>query len=95
MHELATLNTRIKSYLKYSDDETEDLKQYINTGIARLEGLTGTTLDFVNNVFAYELLINYVRYAVNNALEYFEANFQGELLRLQLLEGVKANELKG
>jgi hypothetical protein len=39
---------------------------------------------------AVSLLLDYCRYAYNNALEYFEENFRAQILRLQLLEGVKA-----
>lgn len=39
---------------------------------------------------AVSLLLDYCRYAYSNALEYFEENFRAQILRLQLLEGVKA-----
>ena len=39
-----------------------------------------------------ELLFNRVRYAYNNALEYFESNFANEILRLQLQKGVEVLE---
>ena len=50
--------------------------------------LAGTTIDFEKNQEARELLYNRVRYAYNNSLEYFETNFQKEILRFQLKEAV-------
>ena len=87
-----TLNTLFKEQLKYGINEEDDLKVYIQEGIYYLEKLTGTTLDFEENLFARTLLRDYVRYAINNANEYFEVNFQSEILRLQFLEAVRANE---
>lgn len=37
---------------------------------------------------ARSLLFDFVRYAYNNASEYFEENFREEILRLQLMTGV-------
>lgn len=84
-----TLNTLFKEQLKYGINEEDDLKVYIQEGIYYLEKLTGTTLDFEENLFARTLLRDYVRYAINNANEYFEVNFQSEILRLQFLEAAK------
>lgn len=84
-----TLNTLFKEQLKYGINEDDDLKEYIQEGIYYLEKLTGTTLDFEENLFARTLLRDYVRYSINNANEYFEVNFQSEILRLQFLEAVK------
>ena len=85
----------IKEYLNYSvDEDVTALNQHISDGTARLQSLTGTVLDFEVNIFAKELLKNYVRYAVNHGAEYFEENFASEILRLQLLEGVGRLESK-
>lgn len=85
----------VKEYLNYSvDEDVTALIQHITDGKARLQSLTGTVLDFEVNIFAKELLKNYVRYAVNHGAEYFEENFAGEILRLQLLEGVGRLESK-
>ena len=85
----------IKEYLNYSvDEDVTALTQHITDGKARLQSLTGTVLDFEVNIFAKELLKNYVRYAVNHGAEYFEENFASEILRLQLLEGVGRLESK-
>ena len=86
----------IKEYLNYSvDEDVTALNQHIIDGKARLQSLTGTVLDFEVNIFAKELLKNYVRYAVNHGAEYFEENFASEILRLQLLEGVGRLETQG
>lgn len=66
-----------------------DLQNKIANGQARLNGLTGVTLDFNSPGLAYDLLLEYCRYAYNNALEYFETNFSSEILRLQLESAVK------
>mgnify|MGYP001071804967 CR=1 FL=1 len=44
---------------------------------------------------AVSLLLDYCRYAYNNASEYFEENFQKEILRLQLKTGVSLLPVKG
>ena len=41
------------------------------------------------------LLLDYCRYAYNNASEYFEENFQHEILRLQLMTGVSLLPVDG
>jgi hypothetical protein len=79
----------IKSYLKITwDDEDSDIQLIIDRGKSRLKGLSGVELDFETEGLARELLFEYCRYAYNNAVEYFEENFQQEILRLQLQTGV-------
>ena len=68
---------------------TEDFTSLIERGQARLNNLTGVTLDFDSRGLAQDLLLEYCRYDYNNALEYFEANFSKEILRLQLQSAVK------
>lgn len=80
----------VKSALKIMwEDEDDDLQKMIERGKANLEELTGTKLDFEKEGQPKSLLINYCRYDYNNALEYYEENFQRQLLRLQLKEAVK------
>lgn len=79
----------IKGYLKVTwDDEDSYIEGYIDRGKSHLEGLTGTTLDYEKGE-PKSLLLDYCRYAYNNALEYFDENFRGDILRLQLQEAVK------
>ncbi len=83
----------VKDYLKITwNDEDSHIQGIINRGKDYLNNLIGVELDFDNNESAKTLFLDYCRYAYNNALEYFEDNFQKEILRLQLMEAVKANE---
>ena len=79
----------VKSYLKITwDDENTEIQNIIDRGKKRLEGLTGGTHNYSVPGLAKDLLLNYCRYDYNNAVEYFEENFQTEILRLQLNTGV-------
>lgn len=85
----------VKNYLKITwNDEDANLLSIIERGKHNLEDLTGTTLNFELEEQAKSLLLDYCRYAYNNALEYFEENFHKEILRLQLKEAVKANAIE-
>lgn len=80
---------QIKQYLKVSwDDEDALIENYINRGKAKLNELVGAELDSETEGYARSLLFDFVRYAYNNATEYFEENFRSEILRLQLMIGV-------
>lgn len=74
------------------DYEDNKIMKIIERGKSYLKDLTGTNLNFEEEGQAKSLLLNYCRYDYNSALEYFEENFQGQILRLQLMEAVKANE---
>lgn len=81
---------KVKEYLKIDwDDEDSNLTGIIERGKSNLQELTGTTLDFENEGQPKALLLDYCRYAYNNALEYFEENFHKEIVRLQYTEAVK------
>ena len=85
----------IKGYLKITwNDEDLYIEGYIARGIDHLEGLTGTTLEFEEGK-PKSLLFDYCRYAYNNALEYFDENFRGDILRLQLQEAIKEKVIPG
>lgn len=92
MNDLQSLEKRMKTFFKYSINEEDDLKPVIENGISRIQTLTGTEINFEENREAFVLLQNYVRYSINYAEEYFEENFHKEILRLSLIQGVKANE---
>ena len=82
----------VKEYLKITwDDEDGYIQGIINRGKDYLSNLTGTELDFDVEGQSKALLLDYCRYAYNNALEYFEENFYKGILRLQLQEAVKEN----
>lgn len=83
---------KVKEYLKIDwDDEDSNLTGIIERGKSNLQELTGTTLDFENEGQPMALLLDYCRYAYNNALEYYEENFHKEIVRLQYTEAVKEN----
>lgn len=80
---------KVKAYLKITwIDEDASIAGLIARGQAKLQELVGAELDFDTEGQARSLLFDYVRYAYNNASEYFEENFQQEILRLQLMTGV-------
>ena len=80
---------KVKDYLKITwNDEDVPIQDLITRGQAKLNELAGAVLDFETEGQARSLLFDYVRYAYNNAAEYFEQNFQHEILRLQLKIGV-------
>jgi hypothetical protein len=85
-----SLLEELKDYLKITW-ETEDtyLQNTISRGKEYLQDLTGTKLEFEIEGQAKSLLLDYCRYYYNNAIEYYEENFQQELLRLQLKEATK------
>lgn len=79
----------LKAYLKITwNDEDISLNRLIDQGKAYLNDLTGVTLDYEAEGQPKSLLLDYCRYTYNNALEYFEENFQKDLLRLQLKSAV-------
>lgn len=83
----------VKEYLKITwGDEDSYIQGIINRGKDYLKQLTGTELDFEKEGLAKSLLLDYCRYYYNNAVEYFEENFQGQIVRLQLMEAVKVTE---
>lgn len=86
---LEKLNEEFNKELSYGSSETSDLRSHILSGMSYLETLVGNNIDYEENTFARTLLRDYVRYSVNNSTEYFEDNFEKELVRLQLIEGVK------
>ena len=93
MSEQPDLLQQLKAYLKITwDDEDEALAGMIERAKAYLNDLTGVELDFEKEAPPKSLLLDYCRYVYNNASEYFEENYQQELLRLQLTTAVAAME---
>lgn len=75
----------VKGYLKITwADEDADIQKIIDRGKTRIKDLIGAEPDFDSAGLAQDLLLDYCRYSYNNAIEYFEDNFQKEILRLQL-----------
>lgn len=90
-----TLLEQIKGYLKITwNDEDTEIQSIIQRGQNYLNDVTCVELDFNAEAQPKSLLFDYCRYAQNNALEYFEANFQTEILRLQLKVGISTLEVE-
>ena len=84
----------VKDYLKITwDDEDANLQGIIDRGQAKLNDLVGTELNYEISGQAQSLLLDYCRYTYNNASEYFEENYQKEILRLQLKVGIEQLEV--
>jgi hypothetical protein len=81
--------SEVKLYLRITwDDDDVMLTSLISRGRQKLEELAGAELNFENEGLARSLLLDFVRYAYNNATEYWEENFHFDILRLQLATGV-------
>lgn len=76
---------RIKRELRIlGDDENAIVQDLIEDGKASLNSIVGKELDYEADGLARKLLKDYCRYDYNNAVEFFESNFQSEIIRLQL-----------
>lgn len=83
----------LKEYLKITwSNENIYLNDIINRGKEYLKDLTGTNIDFESEGQAKSLLLDYCRYYYNNAVEYFEDNFQKQIVRLQYREAIKKSK---
>lgn len=91
--QLKGLRDKLKSHLHITwIEEDNDLLDKIKEGIAYLDDIAGTQIDYTTDLKAKPLLMDYGRYAYNNSLELFELNFEHELFKLSLREGIKAYE---
>jgi hypothetical protein len=81
----------VKDYIK-TDDEDADVLALIERGKGYLSRKIGTVLDFEENDLPKQLLLDYCRYTVNNALEFFTENFAADILFLSLQEAIKLME---
>lgn len=82
----------VKDYLKitWDDDITNsNILKSIHEGKYRINGLVGTEIDFDKDLDSRSLLKDYCRYARENSLEYFEENFQNDIVRIQLNYAIK------
>jgi hypothetical protein len=79
----------VKECLKITwNEENVALLGMIERGKNYLNELVGADLDYSVDGQPKTMLLNRCRYDYNNALEYFEENFQREILRLQLKTAV-------
>lgn len=65
------------------------LNMLIDHGQAYLTGLCGAKLDYESDREAHALLMGYVRYAYNDAVELFLSNFEDDIFRKQLDVAIK------
>ncbi|CEN86379.1 hypothetical protein [Paraclostridium sordellii] len=76
--------------ITWDDEEIKQkLERSLSSGKEYLNYIAGVEIDFDNSTFAKNLLLEYGRYSYNNAVEYFETNFQKELTHLQIMNVVK------
>jgi hypothetical protein len=82
----AALLPDVKAYLQITwEDEATDRRilGMILRSAAYLDRKRGAPADYTQEGLALELLFERVRYARDNALDVFEANYRSELLSLQ------------
>ena len=87
----STLLASVRNYLDITwTDAAGDQKLIgiIGRGIAYVDRIAGREQDYIAPGLAQTLLFNYCRYERANAIEDFAANYQLELISLQLDEGV-------
>lgn len=91
--ELISLRDKLKSHLDITwVEKDDDLLDMVKGGTAYLDDIAGTKIDYTTDLIAKSLLMDYGRYAYNHSLELFEINFERELFKLSLREGIKAYE---
>ena len=84
----------VKDYLKITwDDEitNSNIQKSIDEGKYRLQKLIGLEINFDKDLDSRSLLKDYCRYSRENALEYFEENFQSTILEFQLHYAIQQN----
>lgn len=83
----------LKDYLKITwNSEDAYLQSIITRGKEYLKDLTGTNINFEEEGPPKTLLLDYCRYYYNSAIEYFEDNFQKEIVRLQYKEAIRVSK---
>ncbi|UFU00365.1 hypothetical protein KO561_05310 [Radiobacillus kanasensis] len=88
--QLNELREELKGYLKITwNEEDDDLLKYVKDGIDYLDETAGIGIDYTVDSKARRLLMDYGRYVYNHSLELFEVNFERELFKLSLREGIK------
>ncbi|PFG13067.1 hypothetical protein [Bacillus sp. es.036] len=91
--QLEGLRDQLKSYLHITwNEEDTTLLDKVKEGVAYLNEIAGNEIDYSSDLKVRPLLIDYGRYAYNHSLELFEINFERELFKLSLREGINAYE---
>jgi len=88
----AELLNAVKNYLDitWTDDASDKkLVGIVLRGMKYLNKVAGAELDYSVEDKPRELLMDYCRYVWSNALDEFQANYQHELLSLQIEQEVK------
>lgn len=70
----------------------EKLTGIILRGMAYIDSVAGSEMDYTIEAKPRELLYDYCRYVRSNALHEFQQHYRPELLSLQIAEEVKAYE---
>ena len=79
----ATIKNELDIYWQKNQTD-EKIKRYIAEGKNILRDYTGAELSFTEGSQEGRLLIAYVSYAYNKMSEYFETNYQADLIKLRL-----------
>lgn len=77
----------VKNYLNITwtdDNGDKKLAGIIERGIKYIDRIAGSKEDYTAEDKPRELLLDYCRYARDDALDQFQTNYQHELLALQL-----------
>lgn len=80
----------VKNYLDltWPDNRIDDKVTGIaRRGMAYLDGVAGTSLDYTVETAPRELLLEYCRYSINGILDQFENNYAPFLVRLAISYG--------
>lgn len=91
---METLLPYLKAELRITwATEDADLLRQMSRGAAEINRLVGADLDYITTEGeARGLLFDYVRYARNNASEYFRENYRDKLTSISLYQGVLVME---
>jgi len=81
--DLKTVKPELDIYWDKQETDSK-LQRYITEGKALLCDHAGKELQFTEGTFEGRLLVNYVSYAYNKLSEYFESNYQSDLIKLRL-----------
>lgn len=76
----------VKNYLDITWDDpatNQKVAGYTQAGIRYLDRKAGETLDYTTGSDAWALLMDYVRYARDGAMDVFESNYQHLILAMQ------------
>lgn len=79
-----------RMHITWADtDEWHNVEEQVRSGIAFLNGIAGSVIDFDTDEIAYQLLYDYVRYLRSDCSELFEKNYLSSLNALRLRYRIK------